>query len=677
MNIYFDIAGNQIDGDRDYQEDAYLTTYLEDDGDVPRSTALVVVADGMGGHAAGNIASNLVASNFNKSFGISHGLADAPTVLRDCLVKANHAIKESIEKTPGLEGMGCTVVTAFVAKGKLWWISVGDSHLYLVRDRKLIKKNEDHSYGGYLDRMKVLGVDINPEPGLARHMLVSAMTGDDIVEIDCPTEPLQLLPGDRVILATDGLNSLSPGALVQFSAWSPTARECAAALLKAVEDADRPRQDNTTVVVIDVLDRAAQRAKPAPVEPKADTEDDLEATQSLRLEDIKAEGEPPPPAEAPPPQAPLSLDDEPAPASPAVAEAPPKPVEAPPAPRSAPPPSPARAPVRPPPRPAAMPKTAATRPRSRGALWTGLGLLAFLGVGAGLYVTQGDAIQAMLFGPPPSNVETGTAPVVAATPASTVAELESKTPKPAPALKLKEFNDRLNGSGIGPRMIELPAGSFEMGSSGLSVAADERPRRTVTFSSFAISKFEITFAEYERFANATGRKRPNRGSLDKKTHPVFSVSWAEADAYTKWLSRKTGHDYRLPSEAEWEYAAAAGTATPYWWGRDTGSNRAHCFDCTPGTPARQPMPIGRFPANPFGLHDTAGNVLEWVGDCYHSNYTDAPTDGSVWSGGDCNYRVARGGAYRSPMSSIRTTKRAKFRASGSYDTVGFRVVRTP
>ena len=176
------------------------------------------------------------------------------------------------------------MVSGIFHEGKVWWVSVGDSHLYLIRDRELSKKNEDHSYGGYLDRMAAQGMEIEPEPGLSRNMLMSAMTGDDIAEIDCPNDHVQLLPGDRLIIASDGLDTLSDGTIIQMSAWSQTPKNAVEALLKAVEDADRPRQDNTTVIVIDVMDRDADGS--APATPPA-TPDDYTTTIVQPLKDIE------------------------------------------------------------------------------------------------------------------------------------------------------------------------------------------------------------------------------------------------------------------------------------------------------------------------------------------------------------------------------------------------------
>ena len=140
-------------------------------------------------------------------------------------------------------------------------------------------------------------------------------------------------------------------------------------------------------------------------------------------------------------------------------------------------------------------------------------------------------------------------------------------------------------------------------------------------------------------------------------------------------SRQTRKKYALPTEAQWEYAARAGTLTPYWWGLDISSNKAHCLGC--GSPAnmRNAAPIGLFGANPWGLHDTSGNVAEWTLDCYNSNYQGAPVDGSAWQDGDCSKRVARGGSFSNAGSGSTNTRREKYNAGSRLTHIGFRVVR--
>jgi len=223
-------------------------------------------------------------------------------------------------------------------------------------------------------------------------------------------------------------------------------------------------------------------------------------------------------------------------------------------------------------------------------------------------------------------------------------------------------------------MVVIPRGTFTMGGR-LPLQTDELPRHEVTVPAFAVSRYEVTFAEYDRFARATGRPLPPDNGLDRETRPVTGVSWDDAYAYTNWLSAQTGAKYRLPSEAEWEYMARAGTSREYWWGRDIGRENAHCFDCQSGLRPRQPAKVGFFDANPFGVHDTAGNVAEWVRDCWHPDYLGAPTDGSVWEGGDCTQRVVRGGSYSNASSALRSAARDKLPGNKGYDNVGIRLAR--
>jgi len=225
-------------------------------------------------------------------------------------------------------------------------------------------------------------------------------------------------------------------------------------------------------------------------------------------------------------------------------------------------------------------------------------------------------------------------------------------------------------------MVELPAGNYQMGSPGNSLNYDEVPRHAVSVPAFAVSQYEVTFAEYDRFARATGRRLPYDESWGRGDRPVINVSWSDARAYTRWLSDQTGKSYRLPSEAEWEYAARAGSLTNFWW-QDVSENlHANCFNCGSDWDAARTAPVGSFAANDFGLHDVAGNVQEWTADCYHGSYQGAPTDGSAWAQGGCDMRVVRGGAYTSPLDSLRSAKRSQYSQDARLDNLGFRVVRT-
>jgi formylglycine-generating enzyme required for sulfatase activity len=212
--------------------------------------------------------------------------------------------------------------------------------------------------------------------------------------------------------------------------------------------------------------------------------------------------------------------------------------------------------------------------------------------------------------------------------------------------------------------------------------SDEQPVHDVTIAPFAMGRYEVTFEEYDRFANATGHKKPNDEGWGRGRRPVINVSWSNATAYAQWLSRQTGHDYRLPSEAEWEYAARAGTETKYWWGNSIGRNRAACNGCGAkwgADVARKTAPVGSFATNPFGLYDTAGNVWEWAGDCWHRNYSKAPSDGSTWldrDGGECARRVLRGGGWFIEPRNLRSADRHWYPAGAANGGVGIRLART-
>jgi len=232
------------------------------------------------------------------------------------------------------------------------------------------------------------------------------------------------------------------------------------------------------------------------------------------------------------------------------------------------------------------------------------------------------------------------------------------------------FQGRLKDGGLGPKMVVIPAGKFQMGN--FQGNSDEKPVHWVSISKFAIGKYEVTFKEYDKFANATGREKPDDEVWGRGDRPVINVSWHDAVAYTEWLSKQTGKQYRLPSEAEWEYAACAGTKTKYWWGNEIGQNRANCKGCGSQW-AYKTAPVGSFKANKFGLYDTVGNVLEWVADYWHVNYEGAPDDGSVWKGG--SFQVLRGGSWSDYPDIARAAYRSRDNPGISSSIVGFRVVR--
>lgn len=223
-----------------------------------------------------------------------------------------------------------------------------------------------------------------------------------------------------------------------------------------------------------------------------------------------------------------------------------------------------------------------------------------------------------------------------------------------------------------PEMVVVPAGSFMMGSprGEAGRSSNEEPQRRVTIERpLAVGKFEVTFDEWDACVAAGGCKhRPSDSGWGKGRRPVINVSWNDAVDYATWLSRRTGKQYRLLSEAEWEYAARAGTTSPYAVGTELHQHQAQII-------AKQTAEVGSFPANQFGLHDLHGNVWEWVEDAWHPNYQGGPVDGSAWKGGDTSLRVMRGGSWIYGPWDHRSAFRYKEQPGLRYDGLGFRVAR--
>ena len=242
-----------------------------------------------------------------------------------------------------------------------------------------------------------------------------------------------------------------------------------------------------------------------------------------------------------------------------------------------------------------------------------------------------------------------------------------------------------------PELVVIPAGRFVMGSPPNEEGHInwEGPQHFVTITEpFALGRYPVTFEEYDVFAVMTGRKRPRDLGWGRGRRPVIDVSWEDAQAYVAWLGGRTGATYRLPSEAEWEYACRAGTTTPFNFGATISTDQAN-YNGTltygagkKGLDRRQTVPVGLFPANAFGLHDMHGNVWEWCADIWHQSYDGAPADGSAWlEGGEIGARVLRGGAYGFFPQCVRSAFRLRSEPAGVLldfpgTGLGFRVAGT-
>jgi formylglycine-generating enzyme required for sulfatase activity len=261
-----------------------------------------------------------------------------------------------------------------------------------------------------------------------------------------------------------------------------------------------------------------------------------------------------------------------------------------------------------------------------------------------------------------------------------------------------------------PEMVAIPAGKFVMGSPATERGRfdTEGPQHSVTLRAFAIGKYEVTTREFLTFLEETGYqpapcdgvlglswRSPGRGrayppgETDSPREPAVCLSWNDAQAYIAWLNgkvrrlasspRKGEGPYRLPSEAEWEYAARAGTTTARWWGDSIGSGEANCHGCGSKWDGTLIAPAGSFGPNPFGLYDMLGNVWQWLQDCWNESYVGAPADGRAWTTGDCSKRVLRGGSWSNVPAFVRSATRSRADQAGrgfDYSSyAGFRVAR--
>jgi len=271
-----------------------------------------------------------------------------------------------------------------------------------------------------------------------------------------------------------------------------------------------------------------------------------------------------------------------------------------------------------------------------------------------------------------------------------------------------------------PEMVVIPAGRFVMGAAPgeeeREALSDEfrnrsQPQHAVDVRSFSVGKFEVTRGQYRVFAETTGRgsdgcfvwtgdgfeKDPikdwrNSGYAQNDAHPVVCVSWDDASAYVRWLGQKTGRNYRLLTEAEWEYAARAGTTTARFWGDAANMSCGYANGADVTTHAQVPgagnwpaancndryaytAPVGSYRANSFGLFDMLGNVWEWTQDCWNGDYSGAPADGSAWAAGDCSQRVVRGGSWEDAPVGLRAAYRVGSPTVIRVYIRGFRVAR--
>ncbi|MGE0224451.1 MAG: SUMF1/EgtB/PvdO family nonheme iron enzyme [Acetobacteraceae bacterium] len=224
-----------------------------------------------------------------------------------------------------------------------------------------------------------------------------------------------------------------------------------------------------------------------------------------------------------------------------------------------------------------------------------------------------------------------------------------------------------------PLMARIDGGSYTMGLGGRE--PESMPPHRVDIRSFAIGVTPVTVAQWKACAAGKACSGLPRIHVAQDETPVHGVSWDDALTYAAWLTRVTGRPYRLPTEAEWEYAARGGTTTRYWWGGSAGMALANCSDCGGDQNPRGPLPVRALKPNPFGLYDMLGGVAQWVEDCWVPNYHGAPNDGSARDGKNCQKHVLRGGSFRHTRDQITVTSRGNYDGPVRYIANGFRVAR--
>jgi formylglycine-generating enzyme required for sulfatase activity/class 3 adenylate cyclase len=300
----------------------------------------------------------------------------------------------------------------------------------------------------------------------------------------------------------------------------------------------------------------------------------------------------------------------------------------------------------------------ARRSRNVARIGTFLGFVVVVGLAASYFLIQREPGTAPV-------AQISTLPSPATPPAQTAAPTEPVA-APAPPARSAAIAE--------PEMVLLPAGTMMMGGNDDFA---ERPPHHVAIKSFAIGKYPVTMREWKACVAASACKYAATGDDDA---PVTNVSWTDARQYTAWLSQATQKGYRLPSEAEWEYAARAGTTTARWWGDAIGTGKANCNGCGSAWNGTELAPVGSFPPNRFGLHDMLGNVWQWTEDCWNESYAGAPSDGRAWTSGDCSKRVLRGGSWSNVPEFIRSAARSRADAAGrdaNYSSyAGFHVARS-
>lgn len=242
------------------------------------------------------------------------------------------------------------------------------------------------------------------------------------------------------------------------------------------------------------------------------------------------------------------------------------------------------------------------------------------------------------------------------------------------------LQDTLKSESLGPKLAIIPTGTGVVGGEELIPFKNHSPQhKVISTQEYAMGVAEITFAEYDAFCKSTFTHCPDDNGWGREDQPVINVSWLDAMDYTEWLSEQTNQIYRLPSEAEWEYAARGGTSTNYWWGDEYIQGIDHCDrdlgGCPEGTEISEPGPVGRFSENPYGLFDVTSNVLEWVLDCYSPDHKRANNTMEARLDGNCGEKIFKGSSWLTAQPYVHLFKRGGLDSGYKGRGIGFRVLR--
>lgn len=291
-----------------------------------------------------------------------------------------------------------------------------------------------------------------------------------------------------------------------------------------------------------------------------------------------------------------------------------------------------------------------------------------LGIGATLFT---GVIAAMVLWPQPAPSEKTRLLAI-----DTAEDINNAMATPTFESLPQTLEEPLKVGGKAPKIEKIKPATFIMGDQNNMGDDNEKPIRTVEVpKGFYIGKYEVTFDQYDKFAETTGRELPPDNGWGRGQRPVINVSWYDAKAYTAWLSAQTNQEYRLPTEIEWEYSARADSNTAFWYGNTVKPGYSVCDSCGSQWDGISTAPVGSQVSNPLGLFDMHGNVAEWVEDCYHDSYVGAPTSNQVWLANQCDSRVIRGGSWFDIPRVGRSATRYRAEPDLQASNWGFRVVR--